>query len=110
MAVASDLSGSSVPIAVSGSGTTLRVSGSGVLSTGIAPSIASGSILQLGTSSGTVVSGAVKNADIASGGILYIAPGVNAPSNVLATPTIHNGAIIQLGANSTFSQAITVVA
>ena len=88
----------------------MRVSGSGVLSTGIAPSIASGSILQLGTSSGTVVSGAVKNADIASGGILYIAPGVNAPSNVLATPTIHNGAIIQLGANSTFSQAITVVA
>jgi len=110
VAVTSALGASTTPIAVSGSGTTLRVSGSGVLSSGIAPSIASGSILQLGTSSGTVASGAVTNANIASGGILYIAPGVSAPSNVLATPTIHNGAIIQLGANSIFSQAITVVA
>ncbi|MCX7352982.1 MAG: hypothetical protein NTW22_06955 [Proteobacteria bacterium] len=110
VAVTSALAASTTPIAVSGSGTTLRVSGSGVLSSGIAPSITSGSILQLGTSSGTVASGAVTNANIASGGILYIAPGVSAPSNVLTTPTIHNGAIIQLGANSTFAQAITVVA
>lgn len=110
VAVTSALATSTTPIAVSGSGTTLRVSGSGVLSSGIAPSIASGSILQLGTSSGTVASGAATNASIASGGTVYIASGVSAPSNVLATPTFHSGAILKLGPNSTFAQSITVVA
>lgn len=110
MAVASDLSDSSVPIAVSGSSTTLKVSGgSGKLPTA-AISVASGAILELGTS---VANGAVPGiVNIASGAIVAVAAGVSAPSNVFSNTTIpvfRGGSIIQLGANSTFSQAITVV-
>ncbi len=104
-----DLSSSTTPVAVSEG--ILEVSGaSGKLPTA-AISVASGAILELGTS---VANGAVPGTvDIASGGIVSVAAGVTAPSNVFSNATIpvfHGGAIIQLGANSTFLQAITVVA
>jgi len=110
MAVASDLSGSSVPIAVSGSGTTLKVSGgSGKLPTA-AISVASGAILELGAS---IANGAVPGTvNIASGGIVAVAAGVSAPSNVFSNATIpvfRGGATLELRAGATFSQPITVV-
>jgi hypothetical protein len=109
MAVASNLSSSSVPIAVSGSGTTLKVSGSGKLPNA-ATSVASGAILELGAS---IANGAVPGTvDIASGGIVAVATGVSAPSNVFSNATIpvfHRGAILQLRAGAKFSQPITVV-
>ena len=109
MAVASNLSSSSMPIAVSGSGTTLKVSGSGKLPNA-ATSVASGAILELGAS---IANGAVPGTvDIASGGIVAVATGVSAPSNVFSNATIpvfHRGAILQLRAGAKFSQPITVV-
>jgi hypothetical protein len=103
-----DLSSSTTPVAVSEG--ILEVSGASGKLPNAAVSVASGAILELGTS---VANGAVPGTvDIASGGIVSVAAGVTAPSNVFSNATIpvfHGGAIIQLGANSTFSQTITVV-
>jgi len=106
-----NLSSSTTPVAVSEG--ILEVSGStGKLPTA-AISVASGGILQLGTSGGTVASGAVPGpVDIASGGIVVIADGVTVPSNVFsnaAIPVFRGGSTLQLRAGATFSQPITVV-
>jgi hypothetical protein len=69
-------------------------------------SIASGGIMSILAGA----SGAVTSADISSGGIVSVAAGVTAPSEMFTSAAFHNGAIVQLGANSTFAQTVTVVA
>ena len=123
-----DLSSSTTPIAVSEG--ILEVSGTGRLPNA-ATSVASGAILQLGTSGGTVASGAVANASVASGGImsilagatgavttatiasggvLSVAAGVTAPSGMFTSATFRSGGILQVGDGATLGQSFTSVA
>jgi hypothetical protein len=123
-----DLSSSTTPIAVSEG--ILEVSGSGRLPNA-ATSVASGAILQLGTSGGTVASGAVANASVASGGImsilagatgavttatiasggvLSVAAGVTAPSGMFTSATFRSGGILQVADGATLGQSFTSVA
>ena len=122
-----NLSASTTPVAVTEG--ILEVSGSRRLPNA-ATTVASGGTLQLGESSGSVAAGAVSNAsvasggvmsilagatgavtsaDVSSGGIVSVAAGVTAPNGMITRATFHTGAIIQLGANSTFAQTVTVV-
>jgi len=122
-----DLSSSTTPIAVSEG--ILEVSGTGRLPNA-ATSVASGAILQLGTSGGTVSSGAVANASVASGGImsilagatgavttatiasggvLSVAAGVTAPSGMFTSATFRSGGILQVGDGATLGQSFTSV-
>jgi sugar lactone lactonase YvrE len=104
--VLSALNSSTTPVSVSQG--TLEVSGSGKLPNA-ATSVASGAILQLGTANGTVSSGAVPGSTtIASGGIISVPTNVNVPNGALSNSTFEPGAIIQLGAGSTFRQNVTV--
>jgi len=104
--VLSALNSSTTPVSVSQG--TLEVSGSGKLPNA-ATSVASGAILQLGTANGTVSSGAVPGSTtIASEGIISVPTNVNVPNGALSNSTFEPGAIIQLGAGSTFRQNVTV--
>jgi autotransporter family porin len=122
-----NLSSSSTPVAVSEG--ILEVSGTGKLPNA-ATSVASGATLQLGTSGGTVVPGAVANAsvasggimsilagatgavtsaDISSGGIVSVAAGVTAPSGMFTSATFRSGGILQVGDGATLGQSFTSV-
>ncbi len=122
-----NLSSSTTPVAVSEG--ILEVSGTGRLPNA-ATSVASGATLQLGTSGGTVASGAVANAsvasggimsilagandavtsaDISSGGIVSVAAGVTAPSGMFTSATFRSGGILQVGDGATLGQSFTSV-
>ena len=123
-----NLSSSSTPVAVSEG--ILEVSGTGRLPNA-ATSVASGATLQLGTSGGTVASGAVANASVASGGImsilagatgavtsatiasggvLSVAAGVTAPNGMFTSATFRSGGILQVGDGATLGQSFNSVA
>ena len=123
-----NLSSSTTPVAVSEG--ILEVSGTGRLPNA-ATSVASGATLQLGTSGGTVASGAVANASVASGGImsilagatgavttatiasggvLSVAAGVTAPSGMFTSATFRSGGILQVGDGATLGQSFNSVA
>ena len=107
-----DLSASSVPVNVT-SGVTLHVANNTAKLPAGGTTVDNGGILQLGDySSGTAInpiSGAIPGSAASISGTVVVPQGVNVSNGTFsATPTLHNNAVIQLGAGATFAQDVAV--
>jgi len=103
-----NLSTSTTPVAISEG--ILEVSGASGKLPNAATTVANGATLQLGTAGDVVANGAVPGAaSIASGGIVAVAAGVNAPSDTFSSVTFNSGGIVQLGDGANLAQSFTAV-